>query len=241
MAAGLQETADALLAALEAQGSDANRAGMARFGIAVDRAYGISIPVLRAMAKPHRHDHALAAALWASGRHEARILAGYVDDPAAVTPVQIDAWAAEFDSWDLCDQVSADLFAATPHAVEAVSRLAADEREFVRRSGFALAAALAVRGKTVPDGTFVAFLDLAVSHARDGRNFVKKAVHWAMRQIGKRSLGLHAEALARGRRLAEDTDPVARWVGREVVRELSAERTIARVAAKGTSRGKADG
>ncbi len=150
---------------------------MARFGIAVDRADGVPIPVLQAMAKPHRRDHALAAALWASGRHEARILAGYVDDPDAVTPAQIDAWAADFDSWDLCDQVASNLFAASRHAVDAVPRLAADEREFVRRAAFALVAALAVRGKTVPDATFVSFLDLAVVHARDGRNFVKKAVH----------------------------------------------------------------
>lgn len=222
----------AILADMEARASAENRAGMARFGITVDRAFGISIPVLREMARPHRGDHALAQALWASGWHEARILAGYVEDPAAVTPEQMDAWAGDLDSWDLCDQIASNLFAETPHAIAGVARLAADEREYVRRCAFAMAAALAVHGRDVADPVFIAFLDLARDHARDGRNYVRKAVNWAIRQIGKRNGALHAEALALARRLAADSDPTARWVGSDAARELGHEKTLARLARK---------
>lgn len=225
-------TCAAILADMEALASAENRAGMARFGITVDRAFGISIPVLRGMARGHRGDHALALALWESGRHEARILAGYVDDPAAVTPQQIDAWAGDFDSWDLCDQIASNLFAETPHAIAAVTRLAADEREYVRRCAFAMAAALAVHGRDVPDSVFLTFLDLARHHAGDDRNYVKKAVNWAIRQIGKRNGALHTQALVLARQLASDRDPTARWIGSDAVRELSNEKTLARLARK---------
>jgi 3-methyladenine DNA glycosylase AlkD len=219
----------AILDRLAADGSAEARAGMARYGIAVDRAYGVSIPTLREIAKPHRGDHALAAALWATGRHEARIMAGYVDDPAAVTPEQMDAWAADFDSWDLCDQVVSNLFSQSPHAVAAVARFAADEREFVRRAGFALIAALTVHGRDIPDTTYLGFLSLVERHAGDGRNYVKKAVNWALRQIGKRSLALHGPALDLARRLAASKDPSARWIGTDAVRELEADKTRARL------------
>lgn len=230
-----------ILARLAAAGSEENRAGMARFGIAVDRAYGVSIPQLRTMARAHRRDHALAAALWATGRHEARILAGYVDGPAAVTPAQMDAWASDFDSWDLCDQVCSNLFASRPDALDAVRRWAADERTFVRRAAFALVAALAVKAKHLPDAAFLEALDLVARHARDDRNFVKKAVNWALRQIGKRSPGLHGPALDLARRLADDPSPAARWIGRDAVRELSDPATVDRVARRTPRKDTTDG
>ena len=138
-------------------------------------------------------------ALWASGYHEARLLAALIDDPKEVTPEQMDRWAADFDSWDLCDQACMKLFVKTPFVEEKIARWAEDEREFVRRAGFALIAAYAVHGKAVPDATYVRLLGLVEKHAGDGRNFVRKAVNWALRQIGKRSAALHAGlALADG-------------------------------------------
>jgi 3-methyladenine DNA glycosylase AlkD len=136
----------AILAELADKGSEANRAGMARYGVNVERVYGVKIPVLRAMAKKLSRDQDLAEALWATGQHEARILAGYIGEPQKLTRAQVDAWVADFDSWDLCDQVT-DLFLPCPFLDEAIRDYAADEREFVRRAGFSLIAARAVRDK----------------------------------------------------------------------------------------------
>ena len=126
----------------------------------------------------------------------------------------MDGWAADFNSWDLCDQACMKLFVKTPFVEEKIARWAEDEREFVRRAGFALMAAYAVHGKAVPDETFVRLLGLVEKHARDGRNFVRKAVNWALRQIGKRSMALHGPALALAERLAASEDKSARWIGK---------------------------
>jgi hypothetical protein len=139
---------EAVLAELRSLGSEANRAGQARFGINTARALGLSIASLRPLARRIGRDHELAAALWATGVHEARILAAFVDEPAKVTSAQMDAWAAELDSWDLCDQVCGSLFDRTPYVEEKIRLWAEDEREFVRRAGFALAAEYAVHGKS---------------------------------------------------------------------------------------------
>ena len=132
--------------------------------------------------------------------HEARLLAAFVDEPAKVTPAQMDAWVGEFDFWDLCDQVCMSLFDKTPHIETKIREWAKDEREFVRRAAFAVLAGYAVHGKGAPDVTFVAMLPLIEQHATDPRNFVKKAVNWALRQVGKRSLPLHGPAPLRWRR-----------------------------------------
>ena len=137
--------------------------------------------------------------------HEARILAAYVDEPRKVTSAQMDAWVADFDSWDLCDQVTNNLFARTPHVEKKIGKWAKDSREFVRRAAFALLAAHTVHGKSVPDADFLPYLALIESYATDPRNFVKKAVNWALRQIGKHSLALHAPALALAEKLAPPT------------------------------------
>lgn len=213
----------AILARLAALGSEVNRAGMARFGINAERAYGVQIPHLKAIAKLHRRDHALALALWETGRHEARILAALVDDVKALTRTQMDAWTAEFDSWDTTDQVTANLFATSALSVAAIADYAADEREFVRRAAFSLIAARTVRVKTDIDAELIGWLPLIEAHAGDPRNFVKKAVNWALRQIGKRNARLYAPALALSERLAASPDRTARWIGQDAVRELVAK------------------
>ena len=221
--------AGAIVADLKALGSETNRAGMARFGINTERAFGVSMTALRPLARRHRRDHALATALWDTGWHEARLLAVLVDDPAAVTPEQMDRWTADFDSWDICDQACMKLYARTRHVDDKVRQWAADEREFVRRAAFALVAGYAVHGKTVPDRAFADFLPLIEAHAGDPRNYVRKAVNWALRQVGKRSPALRVQALAVAQRLAGSPVGTARWIGRDAAKELSDPVQVARV------------
>jgi 3-methyladenine DNA glycosylase AlkD len=222
-----------VLAELKALGSERNRTGMARYGINTDRAFGISIAALRPVARRLKRNHDLALALWKSGYHEARLLAAFIDEPKKVTPRQMDLWAADFDSWDLCDQTCLKLFTRTPFVEEKIEKWAEDEREFVRRAGFALLAAHAVLGETVPDERYVAFLDRVARPATDPRNFVKKAVNWALRQIGKRSMTLRQPALALAKRLAASDDKTARWIGKDAVKELTDPVQLERIRAKG--------
>lgn len=228
----MTDTAESVLGELRALGSEAGRAGMARFGINADRAYGVSMTAMRPLEKRLRRNHALAADLWATGVHEARILAALIDDPKMVTPGQMDRWVADFDSWDLCDQACMKLFARTPFVAEKVGVWAADGGEFVRRAAFALIAGYAVAAKTAPDEEFLPFLPLIERYATDPRNFVRKAVNWALRQIGKRSLDLYGPALTTAERLAESEDRTARWIGKDAVKELTDEKQRARLAAK---------
>lgn len=212
---------ESVLAELRKLGSEKNRAGMARFGINTERAFGVSIASIRPLARRYRRNHELAAALWASGYHEARLLAALIDDPKQVTSKQMDAWTADFNSWDLCDQACLKLFVKTQFVDEKIPRWAKDKREFVRRAGFALLASYAVHSKDVPDSTFRGFLPLVEEYSTDERNFVRKAVNWALRQIGKRSASLHKPALALAKRLAASPDKTARWIGKDAVKELT--------------------
>ncbi|MEP0323398.1 DNA alkylation repair protein [Bauldia litoralis] len=223
---------DAVLAELKGLGSEKNRLGMARFGIETGRAFGVSITILRPLARRLGRNHDLALALWASGFHEARLLAAFIDEPKKVTRDQMNAWASDFDSWDLCDQVCLKLFVRTPFVDDRIAAWTDDDREFVRRAGFALMAAYAVHGKTVPDARFTALLPTIERHATDPRNFVKKAVNWGLRQIGKRSMTLHAPALSLAERLAASDDRTARWIGRDAVRELSDPVQLERIATR---------
>jgi 3-methyladenine DNA glycosylase AlkD len=220
----------AVVAELRALGSEKNRAGMARYGINTRRAFGVSIAQLRPIARRLKPNHDLALELWKSGWHEARLLAALIDEPGKVTAEQLDSWVADFDSWDLCDQACSKLFVRTPFTEAKIVEWAEDEREFVRRAGFALLVAYTVHGKKVPDRRFLAYLDLVERHAADPRNFVKKAVNWALRQIGKRSMALHRPALALAERLAASPDRTARWIGRDAVRELTDPVQIERIA-----------
>ncbi len=226
----LSPEASAVLAELKALGSEAGRAGMARFGISIANAYGVSMTAMRPLERRLRRNHDLALELWTTGIHEARVLAALIDDPKRATAAQLDAWAADFDSWDLCDQACMKLFARTPYVAAKVTEWAEDEREFVRRAAFALIAGYAVAAKKAPDAEFLPFLPIIERHAADSRNFVRKAVNWALRQVGKRSPGLHGPALALATKLAASSDKTERWVGKDAVRELSDPKQIARIA-----------
>ena len=199
--------------------------GMARFGIRPGNILGISIPTLRAMAKRSGKNHELALELWASGIHEARILASMIDDPQLVTVEQMEAWVHELDSWDVCDQVCGNLFDRTPYAFQKAVEWSHREPEFVRRAAFVLMAELAVHDKKAADEAFIAFFPLIQQYAVDERNFVKKAVNWALRQIGKRNAVLHAQAVAWAERISIMDSKAARWVAKDALRELAAKAT----------------
>ncbi len=232
----------AILAELSSLGSEASRAGMARYGIEVEQAFGVSVYELRKLAKRLGTDHELALALWATGNHEARLLAVFVDDPALVTPEQMEAWAADFDSWDVCDQATTSLFDLTPHAWGKAVEWAGREEEWVKRAGFALMAGLAVHDKGAPDEAFVELLTLIEEGAFDPRPYVKKAASWALRNIGKRNRSLNEAAFACAKRILDAAneraggdrggDPgarAARWVTSDALRELTSERVLGRL------------
>lgn len=226
-------TVESVLAELRRLGSEKNRAGMARFGINIEHAYGVSMEAARPLVRKYRRQHALAVQLWATGVHEARILAALIDDPKLVTPKQMDSWVADFNSWDICDQACMKLFAVTPHAVARIEKWAKDKREFVRRAAFATMAGYGVHAKKAPDSDFLAFLPIIEAQATDPRNFVRKAVNWALRTIGKRSIALHAPALKLARKLAASDDKTARWIGKDAVRELTDPAQLARIRKRG--------
>jgi 3-methyladenine DNA glycosylase AlkD len=194
--------------------------GMVRFGIGGAMTLGIRIPILRKIAKAHQNDHQLASALWTSGIHEVRILASMVDDPAQVTEEQMEAWVNDFDSWDVCDQVCMNLFDKHPLAYEKAVEWSQREEEFVRRAGFAMMAVLALHDKTADDSAFEPFFARMQAGAQDDRNFVKKAVNWALRQIGKKRPGLASRCVQLAQELAESDSKSARWVGKDALREF---------------------
>ena len=202
----------------------ANDAGMARFGINPKGILGVSMPVLRKMGRQHRRNHPLALELWQSGIHEARILAALVDDPAQVTARQMEAWVCDFDSWDICDGVCCNLFDKTPFARVKIQTWTRRRAEYVKRAGFVLMAALAVHDKKAPDDLFLEFLPLIEREAPAERNFVRKAVNWALRQIGKRNARLCRAAIASARRIHAQDTKAARWIATDALRELGAKR-----------------
>ncbi len=241
--AAAQKLAETILTGLQAHADPENAAGMARYGISSEGTLGVSIPVQRGLAAeakralkgdPREDDvrHAAAAILWASGIHEARITAGFVDVAALVSRAQMDEWSAAFDSWDVCDQVSTNLFDRTPLAWQAAEEYCARDETFVKRCGFVIVAGLAVHAKGAEnDERLAQFLPLIEREASDERNFVKKAVNWALRQIGKRSLLLNAAAVETAERILaqQSGSPAARWVARDALRELTDETIRSRI------------
>lgn len=202
---------------------------LARFGIVAEGAFGVPVPAQRRIARECGRSMKLASELWATGRHEARVVASMVAPPAEFTPAMMDAWTADFASWDVCDQCCGNLFRHTPYAYGKIFEYARCEREYVRRAGFVLAAEMAIGNKDMDDADFRPVLDLVREYAGDPRNFVRKAVNWALRQTGKRSHAMRTEALAVARDLAASDDRTARWIGTDAVRELENPKIIARI------------
>lgn len=225
-------SAAAILKRIKSMFNPKNVAGMARFGITADNAYGIPMPVLRRMAKEIGKDHVIAGELWDSGIHEARILAGMIDEPALVTKAQFNRWAEDFDSWDVCDQTCMNLFRYTRFAHAKCYELCSRQEEFVRRTSFALMAALASGGKNAPDDAFIRFLPFIKKASTDERNFVKKAVNWALRGIGKRNKNLNRRAIAAAKEMRTLNSKSARWIAADAIRELESESVQRRLAKK---------
>ena len=206
---------------LKALANPESVAGMARYGINARSAYGVSIPDLRQLAREFGKNHHLALMLWASGNHEARILASMVEEPAEVSNEQMEAWAGSFNSWDLCDQCCNNLFRKLAPAHHKALEWAAREEEFVKRAGFVLMACLAVHDKNADDAEFLKFIPVIGRESTDERNFVKKAVNWALRQIGKRNANLKTAALEAADEIRLMDSPAAKWIATDAIRELT--------------------
>lgn len=206
--------------------------GMARFGINPENTYGISIPDLRKMAKEIGRDHPLAQELWSSGIHEARILAGMIDDPKMVTEEQMESWVKDFDSWDVCDQCCMNLFEETKSAYQKCVEWSSREEEFVKRAGFVLMARLAVSDKSAKDEMFLKFLPVIEREAIDNRNFVKKAVNWALRQIGKRNIQLNKMAIRTAKKIQGMDSKSAKWIASDAIQELTSKEVQERLQGK---------
>jgi 3-methyladenine DNA glycosylase AlkD len=230
-------TAAAVIRELRSKADPKQLEGMARFGISTEGTLGgIGLPALRTMAKRIGCSHDVAAGLWASGILEARLLAGLVEDPSAVTEEQMEAWAADFDSWDVVDGTVSGLFDKTPFAWSKAVEWSSREEEFVKRAAFAMMAALAVHDKKATDGAFAGLLPIIERQAGDPRNFVRKAVNWALRQIGKRNAALNAAAIATAERIHLSGPRPAKWVASDALRELRSDAVQRRLARRATAR-----
>jgi len=212
-----------VIAKLHSLANPVSVAGIARYGINPTKTLGISIYILREIAKEIGKDNALADELWASGIHEGRILASYIADTGKTTEERMESWAADFDSWDVCDQVCG-LFEKTPHAYQKAVAWSERHEEFVKRAAFAIMAGLTVHDKKADDSQFEQFLAIIVRESRDERNYVRKAVNWALRNIGKRNRRLNEKAIATARQIQQINSHSARWIAADALRELTAEK-----------------
>ncbi|WP_184546064.1 DNA alkylation repair protein [Mucilaginibacter sp. FT3.2] len=205
---------------LKQQANPAYLAGMQRFGVDNSHALGVKLPDLRKLAKTIKKDHLLAQQLWDTGIHEARIVASLADDPNMVTEQQIDSWTKDFYSWDLCDQVCGNLFCRTSFAITKAIEFSTCKEEYVKRAGFVLMAEYAIHNKKAADEIFIPFFALMEREAWDNRNFVKKAINWALRQIGKRNETLKTEAMATANRILKQDHKSAKWIATNALAEL---------------------
>ena len=221
-----------ILKRLKSLGNSRAVEGMARFGINPKNAYGVSIPKLRQLAKGIGKDHKLAEMLWDSDIHEARILASMIDKIELVTKNQAEKWVKDFDSWDVCDQVCSNLFEDTPFAYKKALEWSKRKEEFVKRAGFVMMARLAVSDKEAADNKFIDFFSLIKRSSTDKRNFVKKAVNWALRQIGKRNKKLNQLAIKTANEIKEINSKDAKWVATDALRELESRAVQTRLETK---------
>ena len=219
--ASIAEQADAAIAALKKAGTRKTRDGMARYAIPSDKAFGVPFAVVQKMGKALAPNHALAQALWDTGWYEARLMAAFVDDAALVTLAQMNRWCAEFENWAVCDTICFKLFDRAPDAWRTIGPWAKLRDETGRRAGFVMLACLALHDKKASDAAFLRTLPIIERGAADDRNFVKKAVNWALRAVGSRNAALNEAAVAVARRLAESPDAAPRWVGKDALRALT--------------------
>ena len=223
-------TAEAVLEQLKAKGSATNIEGMGKFGMATDQRLGVPVPEMRKIAKSLGKDHELALELWKTGVQEARIVASMIDLPEKVTEAQMETWVVDFNSWDVCDQVCLNLFDKSNFTDTKIREWSTREEEFVKRAAYALIAGVAWHDKRAPDTRFIGYLPVIKSGATDNRNFVKKAVSWALRHIGKRSSELNKVAIQTAKEIRKIDSKAARWVASDVIRELESEKVQARLA-----------
>ncbi len=217
--------AEAVVAELKRLGSKRMRDEMGpRYGVHTDKAFGVSMSAMQALAKRLGRSHDLAEALWETGWYEARMVAAFVEAPERVTAAQMDRWSKDFDNWGICDTVCFHLFDRTPHAFRKVEQWSGRRDEFVKRAAFALLACLALHRKDADEAWFARCLPLVERAATDDRNFVKKGVSWALRAIGRRGGELHSGAMEVAERLAGSSDAAARWVGKDALRDLSKQK-----------------
>jgi 3-methyladenine DNA glycosylase AlkD len=209
---------------LKKKSNQKDKEGMARFGIETDKALGIRVWELRKMAKEIGKNHKLALDLWNTDIHEVRMLATMIDDPKEVTEKQMDKWVSDFNSWDICDQACGNLFDKTSHLHKKIIEWAKDEREFVRRAGFVLIATSAVHRKEWNDKDFERYFSLIVKYSDDNRNFVKKAVNWAIRQMGKRNKMLNKKCINLAKKIQKRDSKAAKWIARDAIRELESDK-----------------
>ena len=219
-----------VVARLHELSDEGHRSRLTRFGIVYQRALGIPVPKLRALAKEVGKDQKLAVALWKTRIHEARILASMVAIPSEITEELLDDWVAQIDSWDICDGFCGGLVDKTPFAVAKAFEWSAREEEFIRRAGFVVIAALAVHDKKATDRSFEQFFPLFLEYASDGRNFVRKAVNWALREIGKRNIRLNKKAISLAERIRKQDTKSARWIAADALRELQSDNVQQRLA-----------
>ena len=212
-----------ILEQLKAKSKPENLAGMARFGISTENRFGVSIPVLRKMAKDLGKKHDLALELWKTGVSEAMILASMIDEPAKLTEEQMELWVKDFNSWDVCDQVCLNVFEKNDLAWKKVVDWSKREEEFVKRAAFALLACLVWHKKEAEDQLFIDFLPIIKRESTDNRNFVKKAVNWALRNIGKRNLTLNRAAIDTGREIRKIDSKASRWIASNALKELESD------------------
>lgn len=214
-------TLQEVLSQLKSNANPKDREGMARFGINPQSALGVRVPALRALAQKIGRNHKLAQDLWKTKIHEARILASMIEEPERVTGNQMEEWVKEFNSWDLCDQCCMNLFDKMSISWEKASKWAKKDEEFIRRAGFALIACLAWHDKKAADRKFLRFFPLIKKYSIDERNFVKKAVNWALRQIGKRNQNLRREAISLAKEIQGIDSKSAKWIANDALRELT--------------------
>ena len=229
-------TVQEVVAWLKRTGSPKAAAGLARYGLPTDNAYGIPVGTLRAQAKKIGTDHQLAMKVWKTGSLDAQILASFLGDPQQLTLAQMNAWCRDFDNWGTVDTACFALFDRSPLAWKVVAPWCKQKGEFQKRAGFVMMACLAAHDKTASDAAFLKFLPMIERGASDDRNFVKKGVSWALRHLGHRNAALHAATLKTATKLSKSEDATERWVGKDALRDLTRPAVVRKVGAKATSR-----